>query len=237
MDIVLVHGSYHGAWCWDRLRPGLERRGHHVIAVELPISDPALAGADYAQAVVDAIPVDSQPLLVGHSMGGLVVPLVASMRAVRGIVFLAAFLPVPGLSANDQRASEALDPGYRPKTAEWADLGDGVWMVGPATATEIFFHDADPADARWATDRLRPQSYRVMEETTPLVAWPDVPCRSIVCRDDHAIDPDWVRSAAHDRLGTVAVEIDGGHSPFLTRPEELAGVLDAMAVDMDPKGG
>ena len=227
MDVVLVHGSYHGAWCWDRLRPGLERRGHRVIAVDLPISDPALGGTAYAQAVVDAIPADSQPLLVGHSMGGLVVPLVASMRAVRGIVFLAAFLPVPGLSANDQRASEALDAAYRPTTAEWTDLGDGVWMVGPATATEIFFHDAEPADARWATDRLRPQAYRVVEEKTPLVAWPDVPCRSIVCRDDHAIDPDWVRSAARDRLGTVAVELDGGHSPFLTRPDELADVLDA----------
>jgi pimeloyl-ACP methyl ester carboxylesterase len=236
MDVVLVHGSYHGAWCWDRLRPELERRGHRVISMDLPISDPALGGTAYAQAVVDAIPDDSQPVLVGHSMGGLVVPLVASMRAVRGIVFLAAFLPVPGLSANDQRASEALDATYRPKTAEWTDLGDGVWMIGPATATEIFFHDADPADARWATARLRPQAYRALEEKTPLVAWPDVPCRSIVCRDDHAIDPDWVRTAARDRLGTVAVELDGGHSPFLTRPDELAGVLDAMATDMDPKG-
>jgi len=59
----------------------------------------------------------------------------------------------------------------------------------------------------------------------------------IVCRDDHAISADWVRTAARNRLGTVAVEIEGGHSPFLTRPEELAGVLDTMSVDMDPKGG
>jgi pimeloyl-ACP methyl ester carboxylesterase len=212
MDVVLVHGSYHGAWCWDRLRPGLERRGHRVTAVDLPISDPALGAKDYAQAVVDAIPAGTEPVLVGHSMGGLVVPLVASMRAVRGIVFLGAFLPVPGLSANDQRASESLDAPYRPGTAEWIDLGDGVWMVGPETATEIFFHDADPIDARWATDRLRPQAYRVMEEKTPVAAWPDVPCRSIVCRDDHAISADWVRTAARNRLGTVAVEIEGGHS-------------------------
>ena len=56
-------------------------------------------------------------------------------------------------------------------------------MVGPTTATELFFHDATPADARWATQRLRPQAYRVMQETTPLTAWPDVECRSIVCRE------------------------------------------------------
>ena len=236
MDIVLVHGSYHGAWCWERLLPGLERRGHRAIAVELPISDPALGAAAYAQAVADAIPADSKPLLVGHSMGGLVVPVVASMRPVRGIVFLAAMLPSPGSSLNDQRATQALDPPFRPTTAEWIDLGDGVWMIGPATATELFYADADPADARWATDRLRPQAYRVLEETTPLAEWPAVPCRSIVCRDDHAINPGWVRSAARDRLGIDAVELDGGHSPFLTRPDELADVLDGLAHAMGPPG-
>ena len=104
-------------------------------------------------------------------------------------------------------------------------------MVGPNTATEIFFHDADPDVARWATERLRPQSYGVFAEVTPLTAWPDVASRSIVCRDDRAIDPGWVRRAAQERLGTTAAEIDGGHSPFLTRPVELARMLDALARD------
>ncbi len=181
MDIVLVHGSYHGAWCWDRLTPELERRGHRVIAVNLPISDPALGAADYAQTVEDAIPRRSKPIVVGHSMAGLVIPVVASHRTVRRLIFLAAFLPSPGLSAMDQRSSEPIDGKVAPKTAEWTDLGDDVWMVGPTTATELFFHDASPADARWATQRLRPQSYRVMHETTPLTTWPDVDRRSIVC--------------------------------------------------------
>jgi hypothetical protein len=68
-----------------------------------------------------------------------------------------------------------------------------------------------------------------MNEITPLTAWPDVASRSIVCRDDRAINPDWVRSAARDRLGTTAIELDGAHSPFLTRPAELARLLDSMA--------
>ena len=228
MDIVLVHGSYHGAWCWDRLTPELERRGHRVTAMDLPITDPEFGAAEYARAVEQAIPRRSKPLLVGHSMGGLIIPIAASHRAVRRLVFLAAFLPLPGQSAADQRAAEPIDGRMPPTTAEWTDLGDDVWMVGPNTATELFFHDAAPADARWATQRLRPQAYRVMHETTPLVAWPDVESRSIVCRDDRAINPDWVRSAARDRLGTEAVEIDGAHSPFLTRPTELAAILDAM---------
>ena len=228
MDIVLVHGSYHGAWCWDPLRPELERLGFRVRAVDLPISDPALGAADYAQVVADAVPPGVEPIIVGHSMAGLVIPIVATLRPVAQLVFLAAFLPQPGKSANDQRSTEPLDGLVAPKTAEWTALGDDVWMVGPNTATEVFFHDADPELARWATERLRPQSYRVMNEQTPLVDWPDVPRRSIVCRDDRAINPEWVRAAARDRLATEAVEIDGGHSPFMTRPAELAGILEAM---------
>ena len=229
MDIALVHGSYHGAWCWDLLRPELERLGHRVIAMDLPISDPALGAADYAQVVDDALDPGNEPMLVGHSMAGLVIPLVAARRPISRLVFLAAFLPSPGMSASEQRAAEPIDGRTPPQTAEWTDLGDDVWMVGPNTATEIFFHDA-PADlAHWATQRLRPQAYRALNETTPLTDWPDVARSSIVCRDDHAINPDWVRAAALSRLGVEAVELDGGHSPFLTRPAELAEILDSLA--------
>jgi len=229
MDIALVHGSYHGAWCWDFLTPELERLGHRVITMDLPISDPALGAADYAKAIDDALDPDSEPVLVGHSMAGLVIPLVAARRPIRRLVFLAAFLASPGKSASDQLAAEPIDGRVTPKTAEWTDLGNDVWMVGPNTATEIFFHDAPAAVARWATQRLRPQAYRVLTETTPLAAWPDVESRSIVCRDDRAINPDWVRAAARDRLGVDAIELAGGHSPFMTRPTELAQVLDSLA--------
>ena len=228
MDIALVHGSYHGAWCWDFLRPELERRGHRVITMDLPISDPTLGAADYAKTVEVALAPDTEPMLVGHSMAGLIIPLVAASRPVRRLVFLAAFLPAPGKSANDQRASEPIDGRVPPSSAEWTDLGDDVWMVGPSTATELFFHDAPAAVARWATQRLRAQSYGVFKEITPLKAWPDVESRSIVCRDDRAINPAWVRAAARERLGSEAIELPGAHSPFLTRPRELAQVLDSL---------
>jgi pimeloyl-ACP methyl ester carboxylesterase len=229
MDIALVHGSYHGAWCWDFLRPELERRGHRVIAMDLPISDPTRGAADYAKAIEDALDPDTEPILVGHSMAGLIIPLVAASRPVRRLVFLAAFLPAPGKSANDQRATEPIDGRVPPSSAEWTDLGDDVWMVGPNTATELFFHDAPAAVARWATQRLRAQSYGVLKEITPLAAWPDVESRSIVCRDDRAINPAWVRAAARERLGVEAIELPGAHSPFLTRPRELAQVIDSLA--------
>ena len=228
MDIALVHGSYHGAWCWKLLTPALERLGHRMITMDMPVSDPGLGAADYARAVEDAIPPTSQPILVGHSMAGLVIPLVATHRPIRSLVFLAAFLPSVGQSANDQRASEPIDGRITPTTAEWTDLGDDVWAVGPNTATEIFFHDASPDVARWATDHLRPQSYSIMKEITPLTVWPDVEMHAIVCRDDRALNPDWARSATRERLAIEPVEIDGGHSPFLTRPAALARLIDDL---------
>lgn len=228
-EIALVHGSYHGGWCWDRLRPELESLGHRVITMDLPVSTPGSGAADYATTVIDALDGSDDPIVIGHSMAGLVVPLVAARRPVRRLVFLAAFLPKPGATMNEQRAAEPIDGRFAPTTAEWTDLGDDVWMVGPNTAREIFFHDAPPDVAAWAIDRLRPQAYAVMNEVTPLPAWPDVDRATIVCTDDHAINPDWVRSASRDRLGVDAIEIAGGHSPFLTRPSELAAVLHALA--------
>jgi pimeloyl-ACP methyl ester carboxylesterase len=228
MDIALVHGSYHGAWCWDFLKPELERLGHRVVTVDLPISDPSLGAADYAKTVENAIRPLKMPVLVGHSMAGLVIPIVAATRPVQKLVFLAAFLPSPGKSANQQRATERIDGLLPPKNAEWSDLGDDVWMIGPNTATELFFHDAPAAVARWATQRLRPQSYRVLSESTPLDAWPDVESASIVCRNDRAINPEWVRASARERLGVDAIELPGSHSPFLTRPDELARILDSL---------
>ena len=138
-------------------------------------------------------------------------------------------LPEPGLSANAQRAAEPIDPPTPPAIAEWTDLGGGLWTVGSETARQLFFHDAPPEVARRAVERLRPQAYRVMEEVTRLRAWPTAPADYIVCRDDRALNPAWGRVAARERLGGNAVEIDGGHSPFLTRPAELSIILDALA--------
>ena len=171
MDLVLVHGSFHGAWCWERLIPALDAHGHRAIAVDLPISEPGLGADAYAtvvcrghrspRAVTPRSPSSATPWLAWWSR--------SSPRVDRstGSIFLAAFLAQPGRSAKDQRQAEAIDGLVPPTTAEWTDLGDDVWRVGPTTATELFFHDASPDVAAWASSRLRPQCYQVIGEREP----------------------------------------------------------------------
>jgi pimeloyl-ACP methyl ester carboxylesterase len=228
VDVMLVHGAYHGAWCWDLLRRELERRGHRTVAVNLPIDDPTAGAARYAATVVDAMADLERPVVVGHSMGGLVIPLVAAAREVERLIFLHGLLPLPGASLSDQRKAEPIDAPHALQAKEWIDAGDGTWRVGPATARELFFHDVPDELATWAIERLRPQAYRFIDETTPMTAWPDTDRAYLVARADRAVNPSWSRDAARERLGVEAVEIDGGHSSFLARPRELADRLASL---------
>ena len=230
MEFVLVHGAYHGAWCWELLAPELEKRGHSVLTVDLPIGDTNAGAAEYASTVLDAMSrLGDEPIVVGHSMGGVVVPLVAAARPVARMVFLAALLPEPGSTLGEQRAREPVDAIVELSAVEFTDLGDRVFEVGPNTARELFYQDAPTEIAEAAIRRLRPQAYLFMDETTPLQAWPDCEAEYIVCSDDHAVNPAWGRQAASERLNVTAHEIEGGHSPFLTRPSQLADMLDDMA--------
>lgn len=215
----LVHGGAHGAWCWQRVATELERRGRRSIAVDLPCEDDSAGAAEYADVVVESLQEITDPVvLVGHSMGGLTVPIVASLRPVRRMIFLAALLPIPGQSVEDQRRAEPqMSFPYR---------------GGPAGLRERFFHTSTDSDADWAMSMIRRQSTRPLREITPLQAWPDVPSDYIVCGADRATNPQWACHAARDRLGVEPVTLAGSdHSPFLSRPDELAELFIRLAGD------
>src|ERR1035441_2478767 len=86
--IALVHGAYHGAWCWDRLVPELHARGFETVAPDLPCDEAAAGLEEYAAVIEDAIGDRQDVVVVGHSLGSLSIPLVASHRPVRRLVFL-----------------------------------------------------------------------------------------------------------------------------------------------------
>src|SRR5687768_6419677 len=107
---ALIHGAWHGAWCWDPLLPELQRRGHRAVAVDLPCDDPAATTLDNAKLVADSLTDatdgNDDVVVVGHSLGGITALVVPLLRPVRKVVLLAALVPRPGRSLGDVMASE-----------------------------------------------------------------------------------------------------------------------------------
>jgi len=205
---TLVHGAWHGGWAWDRLTPELEALGHTVATPDLPCDEPAADVQDYARFVPAA------DVVVGHSLGGLTIPLVpARLR-----VFLCALVPGVGLADTyvpgfgDSRVSDDLGRSYYP------DPDDG--------ARELQY----PPELFALAQKLRRQS-RVPRDGAAHGVVPDGPRAYIVCTRDAAIRPDWQRAVAREQLGVEPLELDAGHSPMLTHPRELAALLQLSARD------
>ena len=97
-----------------------------------------------------------------------------------------------------------------------------------ASAIAAFYHDVPAEVAARAVTELRGQPSSVFTEPWPLAAWPAVPTRYVLCREDRLVSPEWARRVTADRLGIVPDEIDGSHSPFLSRPVELADLLERL---------
>ena len=225
---ALVHGAWHGAWCWEGLVPELEARGHRPVAVDLPAEDPDAGLTRYAELTATALRDEDEVVVVGHSLGAATIPLVARIRPVRHLVFLCGLIPEPGKSATDRYTEEdVFVPGFAGNTATRDD--GASWWPDPAAAIRCFFHDCVDDDARRAAARLRPQSSAPRREAWPAGGIPDVERTSILCRDERCIRPDWSRRAARTQLGVEPVELEGGHSPFLSRPLELAAALARIA--------
>lgn len=221
---VLVHGAWHGAWCWDRVAPLLHEAGHRTISVDLPVGDGRATFHDYADVVVGAITdADSHVALVGHSLGSMVVPLAASRRRVDAVIFLSGV--IPKLSAQPWDDGPLMEtPGAYDPLVEQPD-GATVWPT-VESATHALYGDCSAEDAAWAFSHLRPQnSSSLWTEPYPLDSWPQTPYHAIFGKHDRAVTPEWGRYVASTRLHIEPVEIASDHSPMISYPDELARLL------------
>jgi pimeloyl-ACP methyl ester carboxylesterase len=247
----LVHGACQGAWVWDLLIPHLEAQGHKTVAMDLPIEDPAATLFDYVDVVLEALPeTEEDVILVGHSMAGPVIPLVAARYRVRQLIFIGSLIPHPGVSFLDQCYDEIPsnfleEAGYKPpEVSKFEQFRDepnvhipaciGKFMTpdeqGKAIAMEFYYHDCEPDVANWAFSKTRNQrSLAHAFDIFSLEALPDVEYAYIACSNDRIISPAWQRYAAQKRLGVEAIEIPSGHYPHLSHPAHLAEVLNEIA--------
>jgi pimeloyl-ACP methyl ester carboxylesterase len=223
---ALVHGSWHGAWCWELLTPHLQRGGHAVVTMDLPCDDGSASFDTYADVVCAALDrCDDDVVLVGHSLAGSTVALVAARRPVLHLVYLCALVPDIGRSMFDQWCDEpVLNPVYVKGLSEPDAQARTTW-VDLELARAIFCADCDEPTANATLNRLRPQARYPSTVPFPLTEFPAVSCTSVVCTDDQFVGPDWSRRVARDRLGAELIELPGSHSPFLSRPSALADVL------------
>ena len=162
-------------------------------------------------------------IVVAQSFGGFTAPLVCDRVPVGLLVLLAGMVPAPAERPEDWLANT----GYADARREQAE------REGPPPEDDIglFYHDV-PADlAAEALRRGRHQSDTPGKDPWPLPAWPDVPTRFLLCRDDRVFPAEFMRRVARDRLGLTADEIDGSHCVALSRPAELANRLESFRAE------
>lgn len=227
---ALVHGAWHRATCWTPTAEMLRAAGHEVVAVDLPCEDPTAGLDDYATTVLDALattPLDADLVVVGHSLGGLTIPLVAAARPVRELVYVCALLPLPGARLADDLFADpdTFAPQWAGLSARQERHGDGTSSWPPDAAIEAFYHDCSPELAAWAAAQLRPQSWAVANDPSPLVGYPDVPARAVVCEQDRVLSAEACARVAEERLDAPTIRLAGGHSPMLAQPEALTATL------------
>jgi pimeloyl-ACP methyl ester carboxylesterase len=223
---VLIPGAGGDAWYWHLVVPRLQERGHDVVAVSLPAGDDAAGWTAYADTIVDSIGDRTGVILVAQSLAGFSAPLVCERVRVELLLLLNAMIPQPGETGSEWWSNTGQREAMQ---AHLTALG-----VSPDAAdddTTIYFHDVSPEVRAQALRRGEPeQSWTPMTQRWPLDAWPDVPTRVLIGRDDRLFPATFQRRIARQRLSIEADEIVGGHLVALSHPRELAERIEAYGV-------
>ena len=240
MEFVLVHGMSHGAWAWEGLVRRLEKDGHRAIAVDLPghgrrAHERGRASVDgYARAVADAMMQAgiARAIVVGHSMGGVVIPKVVELVPARvaHLVFVAAVV----LRDGESLLGTQIAAPTRPLLEGLARSGGGVVQYPAAVAWARWLNDLPAGDSRVvdALTRMTPQPLRPWLERVDMQRFyaMSVPRTYIRCLRDNAVTP--ARAAQYAaRLGVAPVDIDCAHEPMLSALDALVAILEKIPTE------
>ena len=212
--VLLVPGSWHGAWCYDAVAERLADL--RVVAIDLPSNEGMSGLADDAAAVRAALDAIGEPtLVVGHSYGGIAISEGAAGSPHAGaLVYLCAFMLEPG---------QALLDALQHELPPWIALDETAGSHLAQNTEQSLYADC-PADvARAAAARLTPQSVAAIATPQTVAAWQELPSTYVVCEQDQAVPP-----SAQEAMGTRAATLErlpSSHSPFLARPDDVAAIV------------
>jgi pimeloyl-ACP methyl ester carboxylesterase len=233
---VLIAGSWHGAWCWERVTPPLTSRGHQVRTPDLPATgadttDPKQATLpSWARFVADLVEREREEvILVGHSRGGIVISQAAELvpERVRRLVYVSAYLLPNGATLADAARADTdslVTPNMVPASA-----GVTCMLRADIVRAALYTRCSD-ADAAWATGRLWPEPLKPLVTPLRLSAgrFGRVPRVYIECSADRAVTPAAQRAMQAALPCESVFALDTDHSPFLSRPAGLAELLAGL---------
>ena len=226
---VLVHGAWHGAWCWKKVVPLLEQKGGRVICPDLPghgnkgipLSTVTLAG--YVEAICEILRDQSEPVvLVAHSMGGIPVSQAAEYypEKIKCLLYISAFMLRNGETLL-QHAETDDDAMVKANLIPSAD-GKSVTLRSEAI-NEIFYNDCSIEDAEWAKSLLVPQAWEPF--AAPIVIseenYGSITRNYVICTWDNTNSPSLQRKFCQALPCEKVTELASGHSPFLSQANLL----------------
>jgi len=234
-DILLVHGSCHGAWAFRDLLPALTDLGYSARAIDLPghgnnphpIQDITLDL--YADAILDAI--DKRAIVLGHSMAGFPISAAAEKapHKIERLIYLCAYVPRNGVSLTDMRKEAPRQPILEgvERTA------DGLGMnILAHKARDLFYQDCSDADVEFAIANLCTQA--IKPQATPIQIgdpYASVPKSYIRCTQDQTIPPEHQLTMVADWNQKDVYDIARSHSPFFSDPVGLAALIAQIIKD------
>jgi pimeloyl-ACP methyl ester carboxylesterase len=218
MTFVLMPGAGIDPRIYGATIEALYGLGHDAIAPPLPLDDPQATPSDHADAVAAAVPRDTELIVVAQSLGAFAGPLVTTRVPVAQLILLAPMIPKPRETAGEWWANT----GHEQAIAALIERRGPMRSWDAEAMAEVFLHDVDAAVIRESEQWNGAPGEGMFGEPWPLDAWPNVPTRVLVPREDRLFPLEFQRRVARERLGLEIDEMAGGHVPMLSRPDQLA---------------
>ena len=212
-SIMLIHGAWHGSWCWDFVEKGLINEGVETHSINLPFTGVEDDIASVSNAIDE---IDNQVILLGHSYGGIVISGAAEAKQnVDQLIYLSAILLKAGESMQLDGSKIQIDVDE-----------NLISSVKKNAAIQAFYADVDPNLAEASIELLRP--FPIVAGSKGIgEAWREKHSTYIICREDEAIPPELQYDMA--RKADRIIEWECGHSPFLSKPNLVIDFLLDLA--------